>query len=190
MPRYYTLKRQVPLLPGQTVGFTKGKGYYAAGTPTHPVVPPSVRDGIVKWARWGAAHEPQIHYTMSPARDDWLSGKPGALPLSTDCSGFVTLCYRWAGANDPNGLGYRMLGYTGTLLDHAAKTGHVITDVSLALPGDPIVIGPGTGDHVVLVVEQGADPVVVSHGWEGGPVIQRLSVDHRVPRRVCRTLPA
>ncbi len=34
MTDYYTLKGEVPLQPGQTLGFTSGKGYYAAGTPT------------------------------------------------------------------------------------------------------------------------------------------------------------
>ncbi len=36
MPTYYTYKDQVSLLPGQTLGFTSGKGYYAAGAPTSP----------------------------------------------------------------------------------------------------------------------------------------------------------
>lgn len=40
MPQYFTYKDNVPLLPGQTLGFTKGKGYYAAGTPT----PNALRD--------------------------------------------------------------------------------------------------------------------------------------------------
>jgi hypothetical protein len=31
---YYTYKDQVPLLPGQTLGYTPGRGYYAKGTPT------------------------------------------------------------------------------------------------------------------------------------------------------------
>lgn len=31
---YYTYKADVPLKAGQTLGFTTGKGYYAAGTPT------------------------------------------------------------------------------------------------------------------------------------------------------------
>lgn len=34
MTTYYTYKSQVPLLPGQTLAFETGKGYYAAGTPT------------------------------------------------------------------------------------------------------------------------------------------------------------
>jgi hypothetical protein len=32
--QYYTYKAEVPLLPGQTLGYTPGKGYYAKGTPT------------------------------------------------------------------------------------------------------------------------------------------------------------
>ena len=39
----------------------------------------------------------------------------GALPLTTGCSGFVTICFYEAGAPDPNGLDYSGLGYTGTL---------------------------------------------------------------------------
>ena len=42
--------------------------------------------------------------------------EPRRLPLTTDCSGFVTLCYAWAGAPDPRGLGYSGQGWTGTLL--------------------------------------------------------------------------
>lgn len=36
MPTYYTYKDQVPLLPGQTLGFSSGHGYYAAGSPAPP----------------------------------------------------------------------------------------------------------------------------------------------------------
>lgn len=34
MPRYYTLKKNVPLKHGQTIAFTKGRGYWAKGVPT------------------------------------------------------------------------------------------------------------------------------------------------------------
>lgn len=157
-------------------------------TPAPPPVVPA-RDKVVEWARWGVQHEPQIHYSEAPDRAGWLTGHAGVLPLTTDCSGFVTACYRWSELPDPNGLGYHQLGYTGTLLDHAGKHGQVLTDVSKARPGDPIVMGPGTGSHVVVVVEAGADPLVVSHGQEGGPRLQHLSVDTRTPKRVCVTLP-
>ncbi len=143
------------------------------------------RQRAVSWGLWGARHEPQIHYSMQADRDDWLQAKKGHLPLVTDCSGFVTLCYRWAGLPDPNGLGYRTLGWTGTLLDHH----HVSPPIQAALPADLIVIGPPPGDHVVMVVERGRDPLVVSHGSEGGPRLQRLSVDGRTPKTVIRTLP-
>jgi hypothetical protein len=58
------------------------------------------------------------------------------------------------------------LGYTGTLLANAAKHGKILTNLALARPGDPIVIGPGTGWHTTICVEAGADPIVVSHGSE------------------------
>jgi hypothetical protein len=41
MPTYYTYKDNVPLKPGQTLGFTPGRGYYAAGTPTPTKAPPT-----------------------------------------------------------------------------------------------------------------------------------------------------
>jgi hypothetical protein len=137
-----------------------------------PAPQPTVRDRIVQWAKWGVAHEPAIHYTQDGRRSDWLSKPAGALPLHTDCSGFATACYRWAGAPDPNGLGYRAVGYTGTMLNHGRR-------VSSCKPGDLIVYGGGTGHHVVIAVEAGTDPLCVSHGSEGGPAYVRHSVERR-----------
>ena len=59
------------------------------------------RPAIVNNALWGAtaaAERPkEIHYgEVRPIR-----GAPRALPLTTDCSGFVTLCYEWAQAPAP-----------------------------------------------------------------------------------------
>jgi cell wall-associated NlpC family hydrolase len=148
----------------------------------------AARQAITNWGRWGANHEPEIHYTQGTARDDFLHEPKGRLPLWTDCSGFVTYCYWAAGLPDPSGLAYRFLGFTGTLLANAQNHGRVLFDVSQARPGDPIIIGPGTGWHAVLCLEAGPDPLVVSHGSETGPRIQRLSVDPRQPKRVCQTL--
>lgn len=185
--RVATAARIAKTLPALVKKF---KRVTVTSAPTPPMPYAGLRENVVKWARWGVAHEPQIHYTEAADRDDWLTAQPrNKLPLTTDCSGFVTLCYWLAAALDPNGLGYFKLGYTGTLLDHAAKHGQILTDVSKARPGDPIVMGPGTGAHVVVVVEAGADPLVVSHGQEGGPRLQHLSVDTRTPKRVCVTLP-
>lgn len=148
------------------------------------------RQRIVKWARWGVDNTARIHYTENPDRAGWLHEKPhNRLPLSTDCSGFATLCYRLSGCKDPNGLGYVSLGYTGTLLDHANRAGKVFTDVAKAKRGDLIVYGPGTGEHVAIVVEAGNDPLTVSHGDERGPEYVKVSQDGRRPQRICRYLP-
>jgi cell wall-associated NlpC family hydrolase len=122
-----------------------------------------VRTRIVANGRWGAAHEPQIHYAQTRPIDG--RGHPHKLPLTTDCSGFVTDCYQWAGAPDPNGNGFNGQGFTGTLLSHCR---HI--PASAVRPGDLVVWGPGTGEHVALVLEPGSDPVLVSHGQEKGPI--------------------
>lgn len=181
--RRATLARAARALPGLVRRFRK-----VTVTEAPRYLTP--RDQVVRWALWGAQHEPEIHYTEGPARDGWLAAVPrNKLPLFTDCSGFATLCYYLAGAADPNGLAYKELGYTGTMLAHAQAHGKIRSDPAGARPGDLIVIGPGTGDHVVVCVKAGRDPLVVSHGDEAGPVEQRLSVDSRTPKRVCVTLP-
>lgn len=89
------------------------------------------------------------------------------LPITTDCSGLVTILYRWAGLPDPNGVNYDGQGYTGTLLQHLPHCG--LQDTKR---GDLVVFGPGTGQHVVMLLEGGmynSNPLVVSHGQEGDP---------------------
>jgi hypothetical protein len=128
----------------------------------------TIRDGIVANARWGVAHEPDIHYAQT--RPIAGLGHPRMLPLSTDCSGFATDCFKWAGAPDPNGRNYDGSGFTGTMLDACV---HI--SPAQAKPGDLIVFGSGTGTHVVIVVGTGSDPDVVSHGQERGPLLLPLS---------------
>lgn len=137
----------------------------------------SLRDDVVANALWGVAHEPDIHYRQSRPIDGL--NQPHKLPLYTDCSGFVTCCYAWAGVVDPNGNQYDGAGYTGTLLflDHVTR--------DELQPADLIVFGPGNGDHVVIVVDnKGSDLLCVSHGQEAGPIKVRLSQEtkaHRPP---------
>jgi len=128
-----------------------------------------VRDGIVAAARWGIENEPLIHY--AEVRPMPLTR---TLPLATDCSGFVTLCYFLAGAPDPNGLGYSGVGWTGTLLQHLARI-----DRPRARRGDLVVWGAYPGRHVSLVLEPGNDPLLCSHGQERGPLAVRYSVEDR-----------
>jgi cell wall-associated NlpC family hydrolase len=118
----------------------------------------TVREKIVAAARWGIAHEPQIHY--GEIRPVPLGRR---LPLTTDCSGFVTVCYFLAGAPDPNGLGYSGEGWTGTLL---RRLEHVTQDH--ARRGDLVVWGGYPGRHVAIVLEPGDDPLLCSHGGERG----------------------
>jgi hypothetical protein len=131
-----------------------------------------VRQHVVDNARWGIANEPQIHYRQSRPIDGLH--EPRKLPLYTDCSGFSTLCYAWAGAADPNGQGYSGQGFTGTLLQHMTRIPQ-----SAVQPGDLVVWGGGTGHHVALVLEGGADPLLCSHGQEKGPFEIRFSVESK-----------
>jgi hypothetical protein len=125
----------------------------------------TLRQKIVTAARWGIANEPRIHYGQ--VRPIPLAR---ALPLTTDCSGFVTICYFLAGAPDPNGRGYDGSGYTGTLLGWLRPI-----DAAEARRGDLVVWGAFPGRHVALVLEPGDDPLLCSHGAERGPIAIRYS---------------
>lgn len=138
-------------------------------------------------------HEPQVNYprhdvrgaldaatfrmTEPQMRKTLASGRH----LMMDCSQGVTCLYKWAGLEDPNGLGYRYAGYTGTLLHHLRH----YTEPSKARIGALVVYGPSTGDHVSMVVDDlGPDPLLWSHGFDGGPQLIRLSKQrsfHRGP---------
>ncbi len=123
-------------------------------------------------ARWGVENEARIHYDET--RPMKAIDSPFHLPLDTDCSGFVTLCYAWSGAPDPNGLDFDGYGYTGTLLKHMR---HIRR--SSAREADLVVWGRYPGHHVALVVEAAADPLLCSHGAERGPVEVSFSAESR-----------
>lgn len=129
----------------------------------------SLREKIVTAARWGIEHEPEIHY--GETRPIPLARR---LPLTTDCSGFVTLCFYLAGAPDPNGNRYSGYGWTGTLLRHLPAIGPVD-----ARKGDLVVWGAYPGRHCAIVLEPDDDPLLCSHGQERGPVAIRFSAECR-----------
>ena len=141
-----------------------------------------VRSTIVAWAKWAAANHAKFNYTQGPNRMSGI-GKPGSLPVNADCSSFVTLCYNWAGAPDPNGMGYNHTGYTGTLLSHGQKI--ALKDVQ---PGDVIVYGKGTGEHTALIVgvDGSKNPLTISHGQQGDPSYCHVSQDGRLPQTYLR----
>jgi hypothetical protein len=142
------------------------------------------RDRVVAWARWGVRNKQQIHYTEGAGRSAFLQRRPGALPLFTDCSGFVTACYKWSGLPDPNGREYKTLGYTGTLLDYGKPVNR-----QFLRPGDIVVYGPGTGVHTAVIVKGGFDPLTVSDGDEAAPDYVYVSQDNRQPIRFLTFLP-
>jgi hypothetical protein len=88
-----------------------------------------------------------------------------------DCSGCVTCIYKWAGLKDPNGLGYKHGGYTGTMLAHLPH----YANPKRARVGALVVFGPATGEHVAMVDtadKVNGDPLLFSHGARGltGPI--------------------
>ena len=137
-------------------------------------------------------HEPQIDYPLHDVRGpkdretfqlteaQALARLRGGGRLMADCSGMVTCLCKWAGLDDPNGLRYDHEGYTGTMLAHLPhyrKPGN-------AMVGALVVFGPSTGEHVCMVRKPGADPLLFSHGFEGGPLYVKLSAErtaHRPP---------
>ena len=94
--------------------------------------------------------------------------------FTIDCSQAVTLVAHVSGAGDPNGGNWRSDGYTGTLV-----TGCKPITRAQAKPGDLRVFGRGTGHHVCMVMQPGADPLLFSHGQENDPIAIRESVEAR-----------
>jgi hypothetical protein len=91
--------------------------------------------------------------------------------LQFDCSEFVTVLLKWVGCADPNGLGYRYAGYTGTMLAHLPH----YRDPRQALVGGLAVFGPDTGHHVAMVYEPdaaGGNPLLGSHGRPGFDLVR------------------
>ncbi len=127
------------------------------------------------------AHEPQVHYDQVRPMTTRSILTPAALrahlkaglPLTMDCSESVTLLCRLAGLDDPNGLGYNGLGFTGTLLSHLPH----YSKPENAMTGALVVFGTGTGHHVCMVRKPGKNPLLFSHGQERGPIYISLSAE-------------
>jgi Putative peptidoglycan binding domain/NlpC/P60 family len=118
------------------------------------LLPDPIRAAIVKNAWYGYYHGSEIVYSETrPIPHVWR------FPMYTDCSGFATLCYQLAGAQDPNGFGYDGAGNTSTLMAH----GRIIALGSLQ-PGDLIFYS--SPDHVVVYVGAGK---AISNGGDPGP---------------------
>jgi lysozyme family protein len=141
----------------------------------------AIRKRIVNWALWGCKNSGHIGYSQNGNVRLAALGKKAALPLATDCSAFATLCYCWAGAPNPNAAGKydaRQPTFTGSMLGHCRRIPR-----SAVKPGDLVVwTPPGTGQHVCVVIQGGADPMLVSHGSDSGPKKLRFSAEDAYQR--------
>lgn len=152
--------------------------------PTKPVPPhhpapqhaanASLREKIIANAQWGVHNEPRILY--AEIRPIQGLHHPHQLPLTIDCSGFTTLCYKWAGAPDPNGNGYDGQGFTGTQLNHMK---HISREH--VQPGDLVVFGSGSGHHVAIALDAGGHRLA-SHGGKSGPLLISFDAEHKYQR--------
>ena len=130
-----------------------------------------VRAAIVKFCTWGEREHRRFTYDeIRPIPQVRPHELPTTGEIVTDCSGFATMAYQYAGAPDPNGNHYDGAGFTGTLLAH----GTPITKPNV-LPGDLIVFGEAPGHHVVVFIEvwHGAY-MVASNGKQGDPAVTFL----------------
>lgn len=132
------------------------------------------------------AHEPQIHYTQArPMRTVHLSEAQlhtllgNGHSIAMDCSEAVTCLCKWAGLHDPNGLHFDGYGNSHTLWAHLTH----YSDAGRAKVGALCTFGPYGNDHVAMVMETGDDPLMWSHGYEGGPRRVRFSAERAIHRR-------
>lgn len=133
------------------------------------------RDRAVNAAKLALAHPAEVHYTQGKLRWDGIvnhrNSSHGQFPVQSDCSSFVTWCL-WNALHlvynlddEVNGENWKG-GFTGTLRDHGRR----VDDPGKALRGDLVHYGPGTGDHVTIVVGRvNGTLMVISHGGEDGP---------------------
>lgn len=136
------------------------------------------RTQIVGVMDWALANKNRIRYKQIRPID--VNGfRDKNLPTTTDCSGTVVQLCRAVGLPDPTGNNYdggrTKPTFTGTLRSHTPKR----SDVAAALVGDFIVYGTGSGKHVVMVYEQGRDPLCWSFGSDSGPILIRHSAQMR-----------
>lgn len=145
---------------------TVSQGTDASGIPTGGrITAKGARDAIVKAAQLAASYGPKKYsYGQVRPMPKSLFGKGR---IVTDCSGFVTLCYKAAGVPDPNGFGYNGSGNTQSLMAHGKK----IHSDKLA-PGDLVFYR--SPEHVGVFIGGGQ---VVEFGGDPGP--KTINVNYR-----------
>ena len=153
---------------------------------------PAARSHLARLMDYSYRERGRIHYAqVRPMRTRRIHSlhmlqQALALPagITCDCSESVTMLCHIAGLDDPNGFGYDGTGYTGTLLHHLPHLANART----CKLGDLVVFGPGSGDHVCMVRQSGANPLLWSHGQESGPIFISLRAEDAYQRNPTRFL--
>lgn len=148
--------------------------YAVPAPPAHPTAATEdeLRHARVAWELWGVAHAAQIHYPPGDHRTQ-LVPLTSRLPQTVDCSEFEEWTTLLAGLPDPSGGNYREpVIFTGSMIANLKQVSS-----PQAKHGDWCILGPGTGEHVVGIVDRlpRGDFDVVSHGQEIGPLRTMLS---------------
>lgn len=138
-----------------------------------------IRKTIVAEGYWALANNGLFVYRQYRPMPSSLRVKEARDEV--DCSTYVTLCYKAAGAIDPNGLGYNGSGYTGSQWTRGEA-------IASPQPGDVAFYGsmPGTNgipSHEALVVDGGN---VISFGHTP---ISKYSLFYRSDYRGSRRYP-
>lgn len=143
-----------------------------------------IRSQIVSWADWCVANKPKFIYREArPFPLDITQ-----IPIINDCSATFTLCYKLAGAPDPNGPRFNYDGYGNT--DSLAANGTEIINGTQTHPGDAVIYYSGlTTVHVALITVPGPDPLTMSHGSNSEPAFIHVSQDGRSHRFFTFPLP-
>ena len=147
---------------------TGGQGATASSTPGSLPATTALRKAVCA-AAIQAANEPQGTYqyatgvTARPYPPN-LFGPP--VPVKLDCSSFATLCYKYAGAPDPNGLAYSGQGYTGTL---------ILKGRSVPTPNPADLAFWSNPDHVAVCLGNG---LIIEFGAPPGPGESTISSEN------------
>ena len=148
------------------------------------------RERVVAAWLWGVDHNAHFGYSQGSTRYSYIA-HPFTIPpggIFTDCSGWATTGYAWAGLPDPNQCHYGW-GNTTTLV----KAGHLIVATELEQADlviywdNPTLVGIAeTSSHVAGVINDPGtgrvntkDPLTVSMGQNGDPKRYRVSDDGR-----------
>jgi hypothetical protein len=154
-----TLKRALPqLLEPPASSQANQSGMPTSGT-TGPTNSGDMRKRIM--SVWGRVYPLGSRYAYEQTRPYPPSLFGTAAERSLDCSAFVTLIYKEAGAPDPNKNHYDGYGYTGTLVPNGRRVSKAD-----AQPGDMAFYGGSASvpGHVALYLGNGN---VGSHGSPG-----------------------